>query len=269
MMIAAGIVGVPQDPPSEEELNYLKSDSVLCDSDDVLTEIRPCLTCNRWGNALNNIGAHACSFHALPKNGPSGGKYHGPGVYECCGVSDDPHHPHFHARIGIKGCCHKDHCPIDRLPYPRRIFEKDWPSALREHIYEDINKINMDRSNRAWKDIVGSLHFKGLRIDEQDRFYLTRIDEEQVLARTKHKFYKDEKLSKMVRLRCQNGENTVTLLEIIVENETFVGQMLQKHVPSAKEQQVKDASARTFGADARCGGLQEGEEYVVQVDVEA
>lgn len=267
-MIAAGFVGVRYPPPSTQELEYLKShSSVLCDSDDVLTEVRPCLTCNQWGNALHNIGAHACRFHALPKNGPSGGRFHGPGVYECCGVSDDPHHEHFNARIGIKGCCKKDHCPIDRIPYPRKIFEKDWPSALREHIYEDINKINMDRTNRTWSQIVKTLNFKGLRIDEQDRFYITRIDEEQCTARTKHKYYKDEKLSKMIRLRCQRKSNTITLLEVIVENTTSIAQMLKKHVPNAQRQELIDTdnTSMTFSQDERCGTLKEGKEYTVNI----
>ena len=215
-----------QAPPSNKLLearrNGLKDVPVLCPSDEVLLDLRPCLTCRNWGTALDNMGALACRFHPLAKNGPSGGRWHKAGVFECCGTSDDPHHEDFHAKIGKHGCCAKDHCPIDRIPYPRRIYEKDWPSILRENIYIDINKINGDRTNREWSDIVKGLQFKGLRIDNNDRFYLARIDEEMCESRMKHKFYKNKRLSKCIRVHTMKDGEDINFQEIVVADDAIV-----------------------------------------------
>lgn len=215
-----------QEPPSKKLLearrNGLKDVPVLCPSDEVLLDLRPCLTCRNWGTALDNMGALACRFHPLAKNGPAGGRWHKAGVFECCGTSDDPHHEDFHAKIGKHGCCAKDHCPIDRIPYPRRIYEKDWPSILRENIYIDINKINGDRTNREWSDIVKGLQFKGLRIDNNDRFYLARIDEEMCESRMKHKFYKNQRLSKCIRVHTMKDGEDINFQEIVVADDAIV-----------------------------------------------
>jgi len=215
-----------QAPPSNELLearrNGLKEIPVLCPSDEVLLDLRPCLTCRNWGTALDNMGALACRFHPLAKNGPSGGRWHKAGVFECCGTSDDPRHKDFHAKIGKHGCCTKDHCPIDRMPYPIRVYEKDWPSILRERVYLDINKINGDRTNREWSDIVKGLQFKGLRIDSNDRFYLARIDEEMCESRMKHKFYKNQRLSKCIRVHTMENGKNIDFQEVIVADDAIV-----------------------------------------------
>lgn len=225
-MISGGVRGLRQEPPSKKLLearrNGLKNVPVLCPSDEVLLDLRPCLTCRNWGTALDNMGALACRFHPLAKNGPSGGRWHKAGVFECCGTSDDPHHEDFHAKFGKHGCCAKDHCPIDRIPYPRRIYEKDWPSILRENIYIDINKINGDRTNREWSDIVKGLQFKGLRIDNNDRFYLARIDEEMCESRMKHKFYKNQRLSKCIRVHTMKDGEDINFQEIVVADDAIV-----------------------------------------------
>lgn len=236
----------------EARLRTRKSFPVLCPSDEVLLELRTCLTCNEWGMALENTGALGCRFHPLPKNGSCGGRWHGEGVYECCGTSDDPMHKEFHATIGIKGCCAKDHCPIDRMPYPRRIYEKDWPSVLRERVYVDIDKINNDRGNRSWAEITKSLRFKGLRIDENDRFYLARIDEEACEQRTRHKFYKDQKLSRCLRVHSINEEGIAEeVKEVIVADDARIEKEFSGTLKDSKDIEL----------EGYCGRLIEGEDY--------
>lgn len=254
-MIFSGVAGLRQPPPEKELLEARAEESkkfpMLCPSDEVLMDLRTCVTCRRWGTALENMGSLGCRFHPLPKNGPSGGHWHGPDVYECCGTSDDPRHKEFHATIGIKGCCAKDHCPVYRMPYPRRVYEKDFPSVLREKIYEDINRINNDRTNRTWADIVKGLTFKGLRIDQNDRFYLARIDEEACQQRMKHKFYRDEKVSRMVRVHNEaSGEVTEMILadSALVKDSGFGGPL-------------KDIEKNPIGGDTPCGKLEEGGDY--------
>lgn len=216
------IIGIRQTAPSKHLLEARNQQRVLCPTDETLLDFRTCLTCNEWGTALDNIGALACRFHPLPKNGPSGGKFHGPYLFECCGTSDEPFSKHFSAKIGKRGCCAKDHCPIDRIPYPRRVYENDWPSILREKVYVDINTINNDRTNREWSEIAKNLQFKGLRIDKNDRFYLARIDEEMCEARMKHKFYKNKRLSKCIRIHTTKNGEDLSFKEVVVADNASI-----------------------------------------------
>ena len=271
-MISSGVAGVRREPPSKELLEARRQETpLLCPSDEILLDLRPCLTCRQWGTALSNMGALSCRFHPLCKNGPSGGRFHGPGVYECCGTSDDPRHKEFHAIIGVRGCCAKDCCPIDKIPFPRRLFEKDWPSVLREKIYIDINKINDDRTNREWRKIVEDLQFKGLRIDDNDRFFLARIDEEMCRARARHKFYKDERLSKCLRLHREGKNGEAELFrEVIVENDTSIKRMLEKEFPLVKGARleesvhIKGIGTKVVVRTGLCGKLDEGKDYFVR-----
>ena len=273
-MISAGIVGLNQPPPSEELLEARRKNTVLCPDDEILLDFRPCLTCRQWGTALDNMGALSCRFHPLAKNGPSGGRWWGPGVYECCGTSDDPRDKRFHSTIGIRGCCAKDCCPIDRIPYPRQIYEKDWPSVLREKVYLDINKINNDRTNREWKDIVGGLQFKGLRIDKNDRFFLARIDEEMQEARMKHKFYRNKRLSKCIRLHTEKEDGQAsTFREVIVANDMKIAKMLGEYFPQKEmkgarlEEHVSDQLGKVTKVIKKglCGTLDEAKDYFVKI----
>lgn len=252
-------------PPTSKELREAKY-KVLCPSDDILTDLRRCLTCEQWCSPLNSIGALSCRFHPLPKNGPSGGRWHGPGVFECCGVSDDPQHKLFHSRIGRKGCCAKDCCPIDKIPYPRKIEEKDWPAALREKVYEDINTIN-SRENQNWAEIVVHLRFKGLRIDEQDSFYLSRVDEERCKERMRHRYLKDEKLSKCLRIHSTEKEGLVRMREIIVDNRLTVGQMVERYYSGTRRRAafgpLMDGSVPISDAKL-CGSLKEDKDYSLE-----
>lgn len=226
-----------------------------------MTDVRTCLTCHRWNNTLNSMAAHGCCFHPLPKNGPSGGRWHGPGVYDCCNTSDDPHHINFHSRVGRLGCCAKDCCPLDYIPFPTRVYEKDWPSALRESVYEDINRINTDKTNSKWKDMVKHLHFKGIRIDKQDKFYLARIDEEELEMRMKHKYNVYERLSKCIHVHVfVNGEKT-SLREIIVENEKTVRDMLGGLVPGHTLDSVEGEDRTGIDLWTTCGSLSEDLHY--------
>ena len=272
-MISAGIVGLTQPPPSEELLEARRMNTVLCPDDEILLDFRPCLTCHQWGTALDNMGALSCRFHPLAKNGPSGGRWWGPGVYECCGTSDDPRDKRFHSTIGIRGCCAKDCCPIDRIPYPRQVYEKDWPSVLREKVYLDINKINNDRTNREWKDIVGGLQFKGLRIDKNDRFFLARIDEEMQEARMKHKFYRNKRLSKCIRLHTETEDREAsTFREVIVADDMKIAKMLEEYFPQMKgarlEEHVRDQLGKVTKVIVKrglCGTLDEAKDYFVKI----
>ena len=256
--------GLQQAPPDRSLLEgrkkLLKDFPVLCPCDEVLLEVRTCMKCNEWGIALENLGALGCRFHPLQKNGPSGGKWHGEGVYECCGTSDDPRHKDFHARIGKRGCCAKDHCPLERMPYPRRIYEKDWPSVLRERVYVDINKINNESGNRTWSEIVKGLRFKGLRIDENDRFYLARIDEEACEARLKHKFYRDQKLSRCLRVHQINDEGDERVAEKVSEVIVADDALIEKSFDG----NLYDSDKYDKILTGPCAQLEEGKDYFLR-----
>ena len=97
------------------------------------------------------------------------------------------------------------------MPYPRKIQERDFPSLLHSRLQEDLNII--DRNvNKKWKDILPLLMHKGIRINaDKNTFYLSRIDEETCKDRMVHKYYKNEKLTKLIRFRVRNGKEDLQL----------------------------------------------------------
>lgn len=96
---------------------------------------------------------------------------------------------------------------------------------------DDLNII--DKSvNIRWEEIVKKLKHKGIRIHpERNTFYLSRIDEEMVRERKVHKYYKDEKVTCLVRfrVRSQTGED-LQFKEVVMEKTQTLLDLKKKHL---------------------------------------
>jgi len=125
----------------------------------------------------------------------------------------------------------KDCDPINFLPYPRRIEEKDFPSLLHQRLQDDLNIID-NCANMRWEQIVNKLQHKGIRIHPQrNTFYLSRIDEQMVRERRVHKYCKDKKLTALVRFRVRNqtGED-LQFKEVVMEKTQTLLDLKKKHL---------------------------------------
>jgi hypothetical protein len=129
-------------------------------------------------------------MHPLPLNTRKG-RFWGEGQYECCGVSATPFDKHGR-RVSTysyefqKGCSFQDHCSVQSTFSPDdRLYENQWPPVLREAIDADVKR---------------TLTYKGLRIDESNSFYLERYDEDDFAERRRHKYYKNKRMSKCIKV---------------------------------------------------------------------
>ena len=222
------IRGVNKPPPPLHRLVEKTNDSTA--EGQYLKDFRVCKTCGEWHQALHSIGTLQCRFHPLPFNRDCESEFHRKGVWPCCGVSPDPRDPEFDAKF-VKGCTGKDHCPIHSFPSPLQVHEADWPSLLTQSLYKEIDMFQQSNSSaNQWEKIVKKLHYKGIRMNLQnDSFYLSRVDDYMVEERTKHKYFKDKKLSRCIKLRIMKDEQVVSFHELIVENDKTVRDVMKKH----------------------------------------
>ena len=98
--------------------------------------------------------------------------------------------------------------------------------------------------------------FKGLRIDENDRFYLARIDEEACEARLKHKFYRDQKLSKCLRVHHINEGVAEKVSEVIVADDALIEKSFDGNLYD------KDKYGQLLTGP--CAQLEEGKDYFLR-----
>ena len=185
-----------------------------------LKDFRICVTCKRWCQAINNLGTLNCKFHPMYFNEHTAGR-NPKGTFECCSVSSDPRSPYY-SREYSKGCVSKDCCPKDELPSPRVIEEKDFPALLTQRLQTDLAVIDSNPS-LPWSLLKERIEHKGLRIHpEKNTFYLTRIDEEAVNNRKIHRYVKDKKMTKLIRIRVRSGVEDIKLVEGVAERKSTV-----------------------------------------------
>ena len=251
------IVGVQKPPPplcllrSSGSGDSSSSSSGDCLSGQYLKDFRICKTCNEWHQAIESIGTLRCRFHPLAFNEDCESEFHRVGVWPCCGVSPNPTDKDFDATF-VKGCTMKDHCPDHCLPFPTKVEEADWPSALRESLYDDIETINQCASGLPWDQLVNRLQYKGIRIDPKNSaFYLSRIDDYMVHMRSRHKYFKDERLSVCLRIRLQSAGTDVSYHEIVMETEATVGEVRRRHFPSVVGRMLLKRDSNEFDETTR------------------
>jgi len=185
-----------------------------------LKDFRICVTCKRWCQAINNLGTLKCRFHPMYFNEYTAGR-NPQGTWECCGASNDPRSPYY-SREYSKGCVAKDCCPTNELPFPRAIVEKDFPALLTQRLQKDLAVIDANPS-LPWSLLKERIEHKGLRIHpEKNTFYLTRIDEEAVNNREIHRYVKDKKMTKLIRIRVRSGVEDIKLVEGVAERKATV-----------------------------------------------
>jgi hypothetical protein len=163
-----------------------------------------CIRCDKWIQAVRSLGCQSCRIHPLPLNQKKG-RFWGAGQYECCGVSPTPFDKHGR-RVSTysyelsKGCSFQDHCSVQATFSPDdRLYENQWPTLLREAIDKDVKRIEHSGA-LEWKDVKRTLTYKGLRIDESNSFYLERFDEDDFAERRRHKYYKNQRMSKCIKV---------------------------------------------------------------------
>lgn len=259
------IQGVRKAPPP---LCVLKASSKEeSSSGQYLKDFRICRTCNQWHQALHSIGTLQCKFHPMPLNKNCESEWHVKGVYQCCGVSPDPHHPDFDAKF-LLGCCAKDHSALHHLPSPVEIDEVDWPSLLTQKVYPDIEHFQ-SRESADYETIMKKLRYKGIRIRENGSFYLSRIDNFAVAQRRKHKFKKNKRLTISIKLRIINQDNTVKAYydDLIVENTKTIREVFQKHFspPIARDIFITDNDNNEYKGDNLVNKLVENATYTYSV----
>ena len=262
------IRGVNKPPPPLCKLVEQSDDDTTTGK--YLKDFRVCKTCGEWHQALHSIGTLQCRFHPLPFNRDCESEFHRKGVWPCCGVSPDPRDPEFDAKF-VKGCTAKDHCPINSFPAPLQVHEADWPSLLTQSIYKEIDMFQQSSSGmNEWEKIVQKLHYKGIRMNlKNDSFYLSRIDDYMVEERTKHKYYKNKKLSKCIKIRILRGEDVVSFHELIVEIDKTIRDVFIKHFsfrlhPSFN---IRDETDRTHNDTKLVSELDEALNFTFELPV--
>ena len=83
----------------------------------------------------------------------------------------------------------------------------------------------------------------------------------------RHKYLKDEKLSKCLRLHSKEKEGLVRMQEIIVDNRLTVGQMVERYYSGTRRRAtfgpLKYGSVPISDADL-CGSLKEDRDYSLE-----
>jgi len=130
-------------------------------------------------------------------------------------------------------------------------------------------------STKPWKDIVPLLSHKGIRIHpEKNTFYLSRVDEEQEKARMIHKFYKNKKLTQLLRLRIRSMQTNedLQLKEIVVEKNKRLFEIKKEHLRRYKNgndrillYEEEGDRQKEYNGDTKISDLQEEKEYVTYV----
>ena len=226
-----------------------------------LKRLRPCLTCKQWHTALE-IGTFGCRFHPLSYNEDASGRWWGRGQWECCGVSKDPESEFFDATY-VQGCTARDHCGINRMPFPTKVPEQEWPALLREDCYKDVETINATTEG-TWDKIVKGLKHKGLRIDERDAFYLQRIDLEMYKRRLIHQYDRDKCLTKCIKIFTVEDGTIKGFKEMILRNSMRISDIGRVHYGADPFTLYKTIPAAPTDDDVlvtTVAGLDEGQKY--------
>ena len=119
------------------------------------------------------------------------------------------------------------------------------------------------------------LSHKGIRIHpEKNTFYLSRVDEEQEKARMIHKFYKNKKLTQLLRLRIRSMQTNedLQLKEIVVEKNKRLFEIKKEHLRRYKNgndrillYEEEGDRQKEYNGDTKISDLQEEKEYVTYV----
>ena len=250
-------------------LYSLPNDTLSKDIDgQYLKDWHHCIRCNKWIQAVRSLGCQSCRIHPLPLN-TSKGRFWGEGQYECCGVSASPFDKHgrrveTYSYEFQKGCSFQDHCSLQStFSSDDRLYENQWPPVLREAIDADVKRIEHSAA-LEWRDIKRTLTYKGLRIDDSNSFYLERYDEDNFAERRRHKYYKNKRLSKCIKVYDSKQRFR---RELILANDETVADIYRLFLSGFYNVNLFQLQLGTtvYGPSTKIGSLSEDETYTIFV----